>query len=260
VSIDDNHEGVAKLERAMPQLRLETSLRGKRALGQLLGIHQRGEGATRQLADGFVRLVEKSALEYAAARERFLAYLAEGFADAYHRAQDHFESCIGSLHRAINYLERLRTIGFKSHDGSPFVPRPRDFELLKDGVDTRRSRIRELRDRFEHLDHDILSGRLPADADVSVHLAWDRGSIGDAFVTFAEVVTAIEDLHVFALNLASVVLRISWSFRALARRKAMSAGVGESMGFGENQIFELRRRRRSGVRVLVEVARRQPAH
>src|SRR5687767_12307543 len=66
----------------MPSLEgLETSLRSKRALGHFLGIHGPPTPRGRQMADGYVRLVEKTMLEYSAARETLLKYLKDGYAD-----------------------------------------------------------------------------------------------------------------------------------------------------------------------------------
>jgi len=80
---------------------LDLSLRSRRFLGNLLGVHGPPTPRGRQIADGYVRLVEKTALEYEKARSKFAAYLRDGILDDYFRAQDHFESCIHSLHRSI---------------------------------------------------------------------------------------------------------------------------------------------------------------
>lgn len=199
----ENLEAVERVERAMPQLSVEASLRSKRALGRLLGVHGPPAPDGRQLADGYVRLVEKTILEYQAARAKLIAFLRDGFADDYYRAQDHFESSTHSLHRAIEYLDRLRRRGFRQADGSPFIPRPRDLEVLREGEGVR-SAIRDLRDRAEHLDDDIVSGRLPPGADVAIHLGWDRASIGGVELAYVDVVRCVEQLHHFAALLSRV--------------------------------------------------------
>ena len=199
----ENREAAERVDQSMPQLALEVSLRGKRALGRLLGVHGPTAPEVRQLADGYVRLVEKTILEYQAARERLLAFVSSGFADDYYRAQDQFESSAHSLHRAIEYLDRLRKRGFRKPDGSQFVPRPRELEVLREGVGVR-STIRNFRDRAEHLDEDIVSGRLPPGSDVAIQLGWDRASIGGVELIYADVVRCIEQLHHFAALLSRV--------------------------------------------------------
>jgi hypothetical protein len=123
---DDNQAGVNRIENAMPSLQLlEGSLRSKRDLGKLFGVHVQPGDRGREIADGYVRLVEKALLEYQESRATLIAFLADGTAEHQHRAQDHFESCIQSLHRAILYLERLRRLGYRRADGASFIPRPR---------------------------------------------------------------------------------------------------------------------------------------
>jgi hypothetical protein len=118
----DNQAGVDRIEQSMPSLDLELSLRSKRDLGKRLGVHAQPTGRARQIADGYVRLVEKAVLEYRESRAKLVEFLANGTADHEYRAQDHFESCVQSLHRAILYLERLRRFGYKRDDGTPFIP------------------------------------------------------------------------------------------------------------------------------------------
>jgi len=200
----DNQEAVDRLEQQMPSLNhLEGSLRGKRELGKLLGAHAQPSGRGGQIADGYVRLVEKAVLEYQEARTKHIAFTANGFLDDLHRAQDHFESCVQSVHRAILYLERLRSLGYRKADGESFIPRPRDLEVLRDHVKTR---VREMRDAAEHLDNDILDGKLSESTTVGIHLGWDKASLGELQLSFADVARWIEQLHELAAPLSRVHL------------------------------------------------------
>jgi len=200
----DNSEGVERLERGMPDLaHLEGSLRGKRELGRALGAHAQPSGRGAQLADGFVRLVEKALLEYQEARARQIAFTAQGDFDDWFRAQDHFESCVQSLHRGIVYLERLRSLGCRRSDGEPFIPRPRDLEVLRDSVKTQ---VRDMRDAVEHLDKDILDGNLSESATVGIHLQFEKATLGSLQLRYAEVARWIEQLHEFAALLSRVNL------------------------------------------------------
>lgn len=206
LGMSENQEGVNRLMQGMPSLdHLEISLRGKRELGQLLGVHAQPSGRARQIADGYVRLLEKTVLEYKEARTHLIRFLAQGIFDDLHRAQDHFESCIQSLHRALNYFERLRGFGYKRGDGTPFIPRPRELEVLRDTV---RTPVRVMRDALEHLDNDILDGTLPEDSPVGPHLGWEVATLGAHTLRYTDVARWIEQLHEFAALLSRVHLQV----------------------------------------------------
>jgi hypothetical protein len=190
----------------MPTITLETSLRSKRQLGLLLGVHGPHTPRGKQIADGFVRLVEKTILEYQSSRERLLAFLKEGIADDYCRAQDHFETSIQSLHRAITYLDRLRGMGLRQADGTAFVPRPRELEVLRDDI---KAKVRELRDFAEHLDQDIVGARIPPGAEIGIHLGWEKASLNGAEITYTDFVRWVGQLHHFAVLLSRVHITVS---------------------------------------------------
>ncbi|MDX2424767.1 MAG: hypothetical protein QNK15_00780 [Cycloclasticus sp.] len=205
-TITENQDGVSRLIRGMPSLdHLETSLRSKRELGKLLGVHAQPSGRAGQLADGYVRLIEKTILEYKEARRSLIAFLTDGTADHLHRAQDHFESCIQALHRALNYLDRLRKFGYKLQDGMPFIPRPRELEVLRETV---KKPVRCMRDALEHLDEDILNGVLSEDSPAGPHLGWDTAMLGTHKLSYADVAQWIEQLHKFAALLSRVNLQV----------------------------------------------------
>ena len=190
----------------MPSLdSLEKSLRGKRMLGKLLGVHGPPTQRGMQIADGYVQLVEKTVLEYIDARDKLIAFVRDGYDDDYHRAQDHFESCINSLHRAILYLERLRRKGFRQLDGTPFIPRPRDLEVIRQDV---QKQVRVLRDACEHLDDDIINGTFPLNAEVAIHLGWEQAQLGEARIRYDELSAWITQLHHFAVLLSRVEIVI----------------------------------------------------
>jgi hypothetical protein len=201
----ENEAAVQRVEVNMPMLTLETSLRSKRQLGLLLGVQRTNTPRGKQLADGFVRLVEKTILEYQASRERLIAFLKDGFPDDCFRAQDHFESSIQSLHRAIRYLEGLRRKGFQQADGTAFVPRPRELEVLRDSI---KAKVRALRDFIEHLDEDILDERTPPDAKIGVQLSWEKASLNGAEITYSDFVRWGGQLHRFAVLLSQVHITV----------------------------------------------------
>lgn len=194
-------------ELQMPSLSgLDANLRAKRLLGRIMGIH--GPPTTRglQIADGFVRLVEKTIIEYESTRRELISFMTDGVTTNYLRAQDHFETCLQSLHRAILYLDRLRRLGFQRTDGTPFVPRQRDLEVLNEST---RARVRQIRDACEHLDKDIITGRIPEDAEVAIHLGWQCANLASLEICYEEISTWIGQLHHFAVLLSKVEIIVS---------------------------------------------------
>jgi hypothetical protein len=216
-----NRIGVSRLHRGMPSLgQLEAGLRGKRLLGRLLKVHGPPTKRGLQIADGYVRLVEKAVLEYEDSRTSLTAFLQKGVADAWFRAQDHLESCIQSTHRAISYLDQLRRLGFRKPDGTPFVPRPRDLEVLGAPV---RTQIRRVRDAIEHLDEDIIRGAIPEDDDVGIRLSFEAATLAGFQILYVDLAKWIKALHRFALPLSRVQLQVRPP--SLGRRRRSSSAA-----------------------------------
>jgi len=206
LAIINKHMTEINKELRMPSLSdLDAGLRGKRLLGRILGVHGPSTPRGLQIADGYVRLVEKTIIEYESARREMLSFMADGVANSYFQAQD-FETSLQALHRAIIYLDQLRRLGFSRADGTPFVPRPHDFEVLKAGI---RSRVRGMRDACEHLDEDIIKAKIPEDAEVAVHLGWECVKLADKEIFYHEISRWIIQLHQFALLLSRVELVVS---------------------------------------------------
>ncbi len=197
----DNDASVNRLETSMPTLDLEASLRSKRLVGNLLGVHGPHTKRGKQIADGFVRLVEKAILEYQACRQRFYVFHEKGEFDDHCRAQDHFETSIQSAHRAIAYLDRLRAMNIRQAEGGPFIPRPRDLEVLREDV---KRRVRVFRDFSEHLEDDIINDRLSVDAEVGIHLGWDKATLNQAEIVYVDLTRWLTQLHLFAGLLSRV--------------------------------------------------------
>jgi len=151
-------------------------------------------------------LVEKSLLEYEALRSKLISFLGEGAAEDYHRAQDHAESCVNALHRAIEYLDRLRAKGLRRIDGSAYVPRARELAVLRED---RRRAVRELRGLIEHIDNDILDGRIDPNADVTVRPMRDRLLLGGKELKYSEIAENLRLLHAIAVELTVVRLTVS---------------------------------------------------
>lgn len=191
-----------KNELQMPNLSdLDSSLRGKRLLGRIMGVHGPATPCGLQIADGYVRLVEKTIFEYESARKEMQSFMANGVLEHYLRAQDHFETCVQSLHRTIIYLDRLRRMGLRQSNGTPFVPRPSELEVLNQGVI---KQVREIRDACEHLDEDIINGKISEDAEVEIHLGWQCATLAEMELRYADISRWITQPHHFAELLSRV--------------------------------------------------------
>ncbi len=199
-----NEAGVQRLKDGMPSIdHLESSLKPKHDLGKIIGVYKFPDVRGMQITDGFVRLVDKAVIEYRESRSRLIKFLAQGMADDGCRASYHFESCIQSLHKAINYIERLRHLGYSRGDNSPLIPKPRDMTVLQENV---KSEIRKFRDAIEHLDNDIIDGRLPENQIIGVHLGWKVATVGKFHLAYKNIVKWLEQLHEIAAILSRVHL------------------------------------------------------
>jgi hypothetical protein len=69
--------------------------------------------------------------------------------------------------------------------------------------------VRQFRDLSEHLDADILSGRIPENAEVAIHLVWDRASLADAEIRYEDITNWIRQLHQFAVLLSRVEIIVN---------------------------------------------------
>lgn len=154
-----------------------------------------------QLADVYVHTVERALREYEAAR-RSLATAEEAGSRAHYReAQDAIEGTINALHRAACTLERLRRLGFAREDGTPFVPRQRDTEVLSAATT---NRVRAFRDAIEHVVDDISSGRLDARAVPLIHLSRTRARMLDQEIAYVDLGRWIRSHYQFARFLSAM--------------------------------------------------------
>jgi hypothetical protein len=190
----------------MPDLSdLQPQLQDDRMLGTLLGVLSPPTPRGRQLADGFVRQTERSLRHYLKARSALTAFVETGQGPLLRDAQDSVEVCIGALHRAVEYLERLRRMGFQGPDGAAFIPRPRDLEVLSPDV---RGRVRNFRHRLEHIDEDIAADRLPPDADATIQLRRERAEIAGEALDYPDIARWIRQLYDFAAKVSHFTIRI----------------------------------------------------
>jgi len=106
------------------------------------------------LFNNSARLVDHAIQQYEGGREALAEFRSARAFTALLRGVSDLEAALVSTHRAILFIERLRQMGFCHADGTPVIPRRRDFEPLDRTVT---AKYRELRDAIQHLDERILS-------------------------------------------------------------------------------------------------------
>ena len=140
----------------------------------------------RGLTVGYVRLVDKCTDEYRQGRsylDQFVRSEPNQRASLLLRAASHFETCINSMKRAINYLEALR----RARNGPQIS---KNLAVFREA-----NRIRVLRDAIEHTDRDIWNGTITP-GDPHVLMVQDNGlALGGEDVSYQELVHWLEQLH-----------------------------------------------------------------
>jgi hypothetical protein len=190
----------------LPPLELATELRSKWELGHLLGLHRMPSKRVRQIVAGYIRLVDKAIREYSAARRLLLEFLEAGNVDDYHHAQDHFENCIITVHRAIGFLEILRRRNLKDGFGKALVPRARELEILRENA---KAQIRQFRDATQHIVEDIASEAIAENIDPDVSLTEESMVLANEQIFYADLERWIRQLHPLAYRLSAVQLTAS---------------------------------------------------
>lgn len=114
----------------------------------------------RPLSVAFVRMTARALHDYSRSRDS-VAKLENGSLDlltTIHAFGD-FENCIISLHRALLFLEELKSNGLTTFQGDSVSLKPRDFPVLASDA---RGRLRDLRDAIVHMDERIKDGASPS--------------------------------------------------------------------------------------------------
>lgn len=195
---------------------LQPRLRQDRMLRKLILLEEMPTKVAAQLADVYVHAVERVLRHYEAARQSLESMHANGGLSDYRDAQDAMEGAVSALHRAGCCLERLRRLGLRVEDGSPFVPRPRDLEVLSPAV---LGRVRAFRDTVEHVDDDIASGRIDPSAVPLIHMGWTRATFLEQEIAYSELASWTRSHYYFAHQLSAFQVHV-----AAARDEAAAAG------------------------------------
>ena len=135
----------------MPDL---SHLDSKNSLNAILNMLLGGRGIAGHPGHGlltsYVRLMDKTILEYEAARSALTEWLTtpNNVMSPLFRTIDHLETCVDSLHRVSVFAERLRQL-----KDAPPIDRSK---LPRQGE---RNEIRDARDAIQHADKDLVDDR-----------------------------------------------------------------------------------------------------
>ncbi|MCG2722285.1 MAG: hypothetical protein L6290_09770 [Thermodesulfovibrionales bacterium] len=153
------------------------------------------------LTMNFIRLVDLTIQEYENGRnilEKFISSKSNSLATPWMIvvASGHFEICISSLKRVINYLKSLR--------GHPKVPHslkdmlPRKLKVLTGNVE---KRITNIRDAVEHLENRIQKGDITHGQSLCMIPIEDGLELGRHRLSFTDLAVWLTEAHNCALKL-----------------------------------------------------------
>ncbi len=174
----------------------------KLVINRALGLVLSGTGPKKQpsaaFANNFVRLTDRSILEHDLARNELTRFISRRSIQSFFRAQGHLETCIETLHRALNFAEALKRIGLKLPDGTPLIPRAKDSEILSASI---RKRIRDLRHAIQHVEERLIKNGAPVGKSIALNLNNNGISLEGIFITYDELGRWLRELHNLAMRL-----------------------------------------------------------
>ena len=179
-----------------------TDLDDKLVINRALGLVLSGTGPRTQpsaaFANSFVRLTDRSILEHELAREELTSFIDYRSIQSFFRAQGHLETCIESMHRALNFAEALRRIGLKLPDGTALISRAKDSEILSSPV---RKRIRDLRHAIQHVEERLINSGAPVGKPIALNPDNNGVSLEGVTITYDELARWLRELHKLAMYL-----------------------------------------------------------
>ena len=165
------------------------------------GLQMSGPGQAQFL--NFIRLVDKTLLEYEQARLDLQSYVdSDNRTSLFMRCVDHMENCVDSLHRSFLHLNGLRTSIYRErqHTNEPLPDIDRD-ELP---TSSDRKRIDNIRDAMQHMDDRISKGRAGADiAPIGLNVKSDSVELDHEEIYYAELALWIQQIYRVAEQLTN---------------------------------------------------------
>lgn len=168
----------------------------KVSLSHLLNVFFRGAGAedqpTQTLITSFIRLVDKTVLEYTLVGDRLSEYDASprNTISPLIRATGHMENCLNALIRAVRFAERIRR--GKTGPAVDRVVTPR----LKNAY----NELVGIRNSVEHMEEMLIHGELEEGAAVAIVLEDDQIELAGHTVRFEDLASWVEILHDLAVE------------------------------------------------------------
>ncbi|MDI6695746.1 MAG: hypothetical protein QME21_11925 [Anaerolineales bacterium] len=110
------------------------------------------------------------------------------------KAVGHYENCISTLKRAINYLKAIR-----SHPNMQAKELlPRKISVLHGDIE---GRITKMRNAIQHLEGQVRKGNIVEGSPVFLMLEQDCIILGEYTIKYSELSGWISELHSYAKNL-----------------------------------------------------------
>ena len=150
----------------------------------------------------YLRVTDKAIREYNVARELLSTYASsDNQTMLLLEAIDHFETCINSVKRSLNFADRMA-----SHRRSPNIDR-----TLRKLFESYQSSIRPVRDAIEHIDSDIFGGGIPEGKAHSLFITQDGEylEISNQRLALSDLAALLKRLHTLATELAEYQDEIS---------------------------------------------------
>ena len=179
----------------MPDL---SDLNSKNALNFMLNIYFRGAGPkdkhAQMLVKSFARLLDKALYEYESARNSLLEDIKtpNEVMTPYFRTVDHLETCITTLQRTIEFARKIRKTS-----KAPVLPRK--VNVLSDDTG---NRIKKIRNAIEHMDKDIIQGKLKENDSIALVAKSDALELSGEEIYYNELANWLRELH----SLAKIII------------------------------------------------------
>ncbi len=174
----------------MPELE---ELHSKNSLNLILNLYLRRGGPNDKLAKGlwinYVRMVDQAIYEYHFARKYMEEFVTtdNNTISPLLRCSTHFENCIVSIRKAINFARSIR-----KNQAAPEIPKT---ELLSDrGA----RKIMDARNMLEHLEENLIKGKIEEGSMIMLAPEEKYLSIGSIVITYAELSVWLKELFEIA--------------------------------------------------------------
>jgi hypothetical protein len=144
------------------------------------------------LARSTLRLVDQAVREYQHAFAELHQFLSTYALESFLRSQGHLETCVLSMHRALNFANRLRQFHLTLPDGSLLIPKSKELEVLTDPV---RDRIRKIRNAIAHIDEQMTIGSFPVGRVIAIDPTNNGIALENVVITWDELTRWLRQLY-----------------------------------------------------------------